>query len=72
VVQEEAEKITCTDTDSGGNTYKTIQIGNQVWMAKNLAVAKYNDGKTIQHYQAPQINDFATYLQTFPEIYVPL
>lgn len=34
-------------TDYDGNTYETVELGNQIWMANNLKVTHYPNGSAI-------------------------
>ncbi len=42
----------CGTKDQDGNSFSTIKIGSQVWMAENLNVEHYRNGDTI-----PQVQD---------------
>jgi len=45
-----------TVTDVEGNTYQTVRIGDQIWMAENLRTKSYNDNSDI-----PEVTDNATW-----------
>jgi hypothetical protein len=61
-----------TVTDNSGNVYKTVKIGNQIWMAENLRTEKYNNGDPIEQITSDrywqEISFFAMNDSSFLEI----
>jgi len=54
-------KETQTLKDIDGNIYRTVKIGNQVWMAENLKVTRYKNGDVIPNIS---VNSDWKYAQT--------
>lgn len=61
---------TDTMTDQDGNTYTTIKIGNQWWMAENLKVTHYRNGDTIPEWDNISTSGYCVY--NFDENYADI
>ena len=46
-VNVELNKLPDTVQDAEGNTYRTVQIGEQIWLAENLRATQFQDGTTV-------------------------
>lgn len=44
-----------TPSDGDGNRYRTIKIGNQIWMSENLRTKRYNNGFSL--YNTEELSD---------------
>ena len=53
-------------TDFDGNAYRTVTIGDQVWMAENLRSTHYRDGSPIAYYEYDRNPDNA---RTYGRLY---
>ncbi len=62
---EDMEYGTVTDID--GNVYKTVIIDTQEWMAENLKVTRFRDGRSISNYWA--YNNDNSNIQTYGRLY---
>lgn len=47
-INKELYKLEDTVQDMEGNTYRTVNIGKQVWLAENLRSTKFQDGSKIK------------------------
>ncbi|REL32617.1 hypothetical protein DXX94_05075 [Thalassotalea euphylliae] len=53
--------------DSEGNTYRTVAIGDQIWLAENLRSTKFQDGSAINTAFIPE--DDENMLLTYGRLY---
>lgn len=67
-VEFKTNAVPITVTDADWNVYKTIKIGNQLWMAENLKTTKYCNGDAIPNVTNPsQWDNLTTGAYVFPD-----
>lgn len=55
--------------DYDGNTYKTVQLGQQVWMAENLKTTHYQNGDAIEPKLCSPYGNDAKNTETYGRLY---
>tara|TARA_R110002012_G_scaffold220143_1_gene391618 strand:- start:1919 stop:2785 length:867 start_codon:yes stop_codon:yes gene_type:complete len=71
-VPESTDKVTGeprqeTVQDKDGNIYRTVKIGQQIWLAENLRTTRFQDGSTVNTGYIP--DDDENNLATFGRLY---
>ncbi|WP_445776964.1 fibrobacter succinogenes major paralogous domain-containing protein [Shewanella sp.] len=66
-INSELHKLDDTVQDREGNVYRTVKIGEQVWLAENLRSTQFQDGSAVRSGAVP--NDDAANLLTYGRLY---